>query len=314
LPTKTVDATTGRNLRVGELPASSLSPAAVDLIYKALRKEGTVTRQANYTIDVARKAWRVVARQHPGQFMVPVDTAQGRSLVALNPFQALERVRGRGTTIPASREHAWALAQALAEIGHAALGVAALIAYEWHQRPENIVAGHLAWTDYRPSERSREVRIFHHKTGEYVWLPLEHEGQRLYPELEEWLARLPRLGVSMVLLNAQRGGVRPYSESYADHLVQMARETAGLPSHVTLAACRHGGMTELGDASLTEQAIMALSGHRTPQAARLYVKQTQRQRLAGSVQRRQWVESEREGNESGNGSGGKWERGHGKND
>jgi hypothetical protein len=162
LPTKTVDATTGRNLRVGELPASSLSPAAVDLIYKALRKERTVTRQANYTIDVARKAWRVVARQHPGQFMVPVDTAQGRSL-ALNPFQGLERVRGRGTTIPASCEHAWALARALTEIGHAALGAAALIAYEWHQRPENIVAGHLAWTDYRPSERSREVRIFHHK-------------------------------------------------------------------------------------------------------------------------------------------------------
>ena len=37
-----------------------------------------------------------------------------------------------------------------------------------------------------------------------------------------------------------------------------ARRKAGLPEHVTLTACRHGGMTELGDASLTEQGVMAL--------------------------------------------------------
>ena len=35
-------------------------------------------------------------------------------------------------------------------------------------------------------------------------------------------------------------------------------------------------MTELGDAELTEQGVMTLSGHKTAQAARLYVKRTQR--------------------------------------
>jgi integrase len=95
-------------------------------------------------------------------------------------------------------------------------------------------------------------------------------------------------------IDAKRGGVRPYSESYADHLVQKARKLAGLPSHVTLAACRHGGMTELGDAQITEQGIMALSGHRTPQAARVYVKRTERQRLAATAQRRRFLESEQE--------------------
>lgn len=129
--------------------ANYLSPPcrrAPYLLYNALRKEGTVTRQANYTIDVARKAWRVVARQHPGQSMVPVETAQGRTIVALNPFQGLERVQGRKTTTPATRDQAAALARALADIGHPALGAAALIAFEWHQRPENIIAGHLTWT------------------------------------------------------------------------------------------------------------------------------------------------------------------------
>jgi integrase len=158
------------------------------------------------------------------------------------------------------------------------------------------------------------VRIFHHKTGEHVWLPLEHRGQRFYPELADWLSRPRRLGVPIVLLNAQRGGTRPYSESYADHLVQKARKVAGLPGHVTLAACRHGGMTELGDGQLTEKSIMALSGHRTPQAARVYVKRTERQRLAATAQRRRFLETEHDGNDCGNGALEKGERERDNND
>ena len=56
-----------------------------------------------------------------------------------------------------------------------------------------------------------------------------------------------------------------------------------------MTACRHGGMTELGDAELTEQGVMSLSGHRTPDAARGYVKKTDVQRLAAARKRRAWV-------------------------
>jgi len=49
-------------------------------------------------------------------------------------------------------------------------------------------------------------------------------------------------------------------------------------------------MTELGDAELTEQGVMSLSMHKTPQAARLYVKRTERQRATATRKRRQWVE------------------------
>ena len=96
------------------------------------------------------------------------------------------------------------------------------------------------------------MRIFHHKTGEHVWLPLEHNGQPFYPEREAWLSSLLRHGIPIILLKAN--GVRPYSESCADHLVQRARKVGGLPRHVTRAACRHGGMTELGDAELMSRA------------------------------------------------------------
>ena len=72
--------------------------------------------------------------------------------------------------------------------------------------------------------------------------------------------------------------------------MQKAHALARLPSHVTMDACRHGGMTELGDAEVTEQGIMSLSGHRTPDAARGYVKRTETQRLAAARKRRAWLE------------------------
>ena len=53
---------------------------------------------------------------------------------------------------------------------------------------------------------------------------------------------------------------------------------------------RHGGMTELGDAELTESQVMSLSAHRTPEAARIYVKQTETQRVAAAKKRRAWVD------------------------
>jgi hypothetical protein len=60
---------------------------------------------------------------------------------------------------------------------------------------------------------------------------------------------------------------------------------------MTLDACRHGGMTQLGDAELAEQGVMALPGTRRPQAARRYVKRTERQRVTAAVKRRGFVEA-----------------------
>ena len=77
---------------------------------------------------------------------------------------------------------------------------------------------------------------------------------------------------------------------YAQARVREARVAVGLGAHVTLDSCRHGGMTELGDAELVEQGVMALSGHKTPQAARLYMKRTEAQRIAAARKRRSWVE------------------------
>jgi hypothetical protein len=297
IETNLTDARTGERGRVGALPAASLTPAAVDKLYALLRSRGAV-RQANYPIDVARRAWKVVARKYPAQFLIP-NPLNVKERIALNPFVGVERIRSEGTTEPASRADAYGLAEALAGMGHPALGAAALICYEWLQRPENVLAGKISWTDYRPAHHPAAVRIDHHKTRKKIWQPLDDEEGQLYPELEASLTRVPRLGIPIVLFEPARGAKnaatgkrtpRLYSLEHARHLVQEARAKAGLPKHVTLAACRHGGMTELGDAGLTEPQIMSLSAHKTPAAARVYVKRTEVQRMTAARKRRQFVE------------------------
>ena len=279
--------------RVGQLRAKSITPAAVDKLYVRLRggEDGAKYRSANLTIDIAKKAWRVVQRRYPDLFH---DT---------NPFEGLDRIHSDGEIAPATREQAYALAQALKALGHPHLGAAPLICFEWLQRPENVLAGLTTWPGYRPPSRPNHVQIEHHKTGKLVWHPLEDREGRFYPEIEDYLAGLKKLGVPIVLTPGTRGEERPYSYSYARSLVRRARKKASLPSHVTLTACRHGGMTELGDAELTEQGIMALSAHSTPDAARGYVKKTERQRLAAARKRRAWVEQERIESKSQNNAG-----------
>ena len=252
-------------------------------------------------------------RLHPGVFLVPVTGLDGKTVtrLAINPFANVDRAKyAKTTAIPSSRAEMQALAKALIEHGHPGLAVAATICFEWVQRPEDVRAGRLTWDAYRPADRPNEVRIIHNKTGEEVWQPLEtKDGRKLYPEIEDLLAKLPRLGGSLVMFDATRAergkpGTRQprlYSNSYAQHVIQKVRKLAGLPAHVTLESCRHGGMTELGDAELTEQEIMATSGHLTPKAARLYIKRTKKQVMSGAVKRRNLIEEidEDEGGESG---------------
>ena len=66
---------------------------------------------------------------------------------------------------------------------------------------------------------------------------------------------------------------------------QMRKKIDGLPAHFTLDTCRHGGMTELEEAALTEGQGRALSGHKTAQAYRGYAKDTFDRALAATRKR-----------------------------
>lgn len=263
---------------LGRAPVTAIDAAAVDKIYERLKTgpRGERRRQANICIMKVARAWDVVQRRYAK--VVPAE----------NPWRGVELEHTNATRPAATRAEAMALANALESAGEAPLAAAALICFEWLQRPENVLAGRISWTDYRPADQPNRVRIEHYKTGAMVWRHLEDEGGPFAPELEALLVRLPKAGVAVVLRAPSRGGgpPRPYTFRDARARVRRIARAAGLPDWLTLDACRHGGMTEIGDDDLTESQEMSLSGHKTPDAKRRYVKKTDAQRLLAQQKRR----------------------------
>lgn len=168
-----------------------------------------------------------------------------------------------------------------------------MICFEWLQRPENVLAGFIRWTDYRSKEAPTTLRVEHHKTGAVVLHPLEEliitdgksEHVLYYADAEAVLAQLPRRGIPMILRDVGKGATKLYSFSGMQKIVHTMRDKLGLPSTFTLDACRHGGMTELEEAGLTDGQGRALSAHKSQQAYEGYAKRTLDRALAATRKR-----------------------------
>src|SRR5260370_13325919 len=89
----------------------------------------------------------------------------------------------------------------------------------------------------------------------------------------------------MILREVDDGKAKPFSFSGMQKIVQRMRKEIGLPSSFTLDACRHGGMTELEEAELTEGQGRALSAHRTREPYAGYAKRTEARMLAATRKR-----------------------------
>jgi len=116
---------------------------------------------------------------------------------------------------------------------------------------------------------------------------------KFYEDAEEVLAKLPRRGVPMILREVspsksrsnEATAYKPFSFSGFEKIAQRMPKEIGLPSTFTLDACRHGGMTELELAELTDGQGRALSGHKTRQAYAGYPKQTLERALPATRKR-----------------------------
>ena len=108
---------------------------------------------------------------------------------------------------------------------------------------------------------------------------------RFYEDAEAILANLKRRGIPMILREVEEGVFKPYSFSGMQKIVQRMRKDIGLPATFTLDACRHGGMTELEEAELTEGQGRALSAHRTKESYAGYAKRTEGRILSATRKR-----------------------------
>jgi hypothetical protein len=267
---------------IGARPVKSITPRAADRIYELIcaGPRGPRLRQGEKALALCRHAWRVVHRLFPDQFNRDVP----------NPWQGVTKKRRLQKTKPAvTREEVYKFAWAAIEAGHPEAGACAVICFEWLQRPENVLAGCIAWPDYRGRQEPNAIKIEHHKTGAVVWHPLEETTTsgvvKFYAEAEAVLAHVPRRGVPLIVKMRRDGTAELFKPNHMAKLVRKLADSFHLPRIFTLDACRHGGMTELEEAELTTGQGRALSGHRTDRAYEGYAKLTMERALAATRKR-----------------------------
>jgi hypothetical protein len=260
-----------KGVRIGNLPVKSITPRAADKLYDKFitTPNGERLRRGEKLVTLCRKAWRVVHRLYPAEFAKDIP----------NPWPGVTmKTRVKLTKAAVTREQVYKFARGCIELSEPECGASAVICFEWLQRPENVIAGHIKWTGYRAGPVPT-IQIEHHKTGAVVQHPLEEklaDGTvvKFYADAEEVLSHLTRRGIPMILREVEDGKCKPYSFSGMQKIVQRMRKEIGLPSEFTLDACRHGGMTELEEAELTEGQGRALSAHRTKESYAGYAKRT----------------------------------------
>lgn len=86
---------------------------------------------------------------------------------------------------------------------------------------------------------------------------------KFYEDAEAVLSHLKKRGTPMILREIDEDKFKPFSFSGMQKIVQRIRKELKLPVTFTLDACRHGGLTELEEAELTDGQGRALSAHRT---------------------------------------------------
>jgi hypothetical protein len=280
-----IDLVTKKGDRVGDRKIKAITPVSADKIYELViaGPRGLRPRQGEKVVGLCARAWSVVHRLYPDVFNSDIP----------NPWRGVTKNRRTEAAKPAAtREQVYTFAKAAIEAGYPEAGAAAVICFEWLQRPENVLAGYIRWTDYRGREAPTAIRIFHHKTGAIVLHPLQDGDSTLfYRDAEDVLGKVPRRGIPMILHEtrerSEKDKPKPtklYSASGMAKLVRRVRVLAKLPPTFTLDACRHGGMTELEEAELTDGQGRALSAHKS-RAYESYAKRTMERALAATRKR-----------------------------
>src|SRR5215469_6889947 len=196
------DLVTKKGDRVGDRKIRAITPLSVDRIYQLILEgktnaallppsdgekgppkrdrrfgpKGRRPRQAEKAVKLCARAWDVVRRLYPDLFDHEVP----------NPWRgvALSR-RTKRVKSAATREEVYIFAETAIAAGYPEVGAAAVICFEWLQRPENVLAGYIRWTDYRGRDAPSAIRITHHKTGAVVLHPLEDaDGTHFYADAE----------------------------------------------------------------------------------------------------------------------------------
>lgn len=280
--------------RLGEKRLSAIDTAVIDDLYEKLLILKTkddhgneIERERRTTVNHAmkscRRAWNVVARRHPNK------------LPLVNPFAKMGLRSSDRETPTATYDELLAFRTKAAELDLPSLATAALIGWEWLQRETDIFAT-FDVSHYRPKEHPNMVRVIDEKTRAESWIPLfDDAGVPLYPELMAELDAIKRGRIGGLMLCRDWGERGPWptwpkpDQPDFTHLSRKVKDViraAELRDELSFTSFRHGGLTETGDAELTDREILAQSRHTTVKVLPKYVKRTTKQIVSGTRKRR----------------------------
>lgn len=295
--------------RVGDLLLGEIDAAFVDKLYDLLLPlrdeagnpmpifpDGSLPDQngeplyaerrtsVNNAMKYTRLAWNTVQRLHAKE--VPV-----------NPFAGMRlETHSRETEAATYGDLLAAVAQADAA-ALPSLGTALMVTWEWLQREEHIFTA-FKLDHYRPRNRPNEVFIADPKTDESRWYPLyDQGGVPLFPELMARMdaAKRDRLGNGPFFVrdwvDTRAKVPLPWTTAKGQMKTVGVKlrpilDAAGIDRTITFTSFRHGGLTECGDAELTDRQIRAVSRHKSSKVLSRYVKRTQKQIIDATQKRR----------------------------
>jgi integrase len=250
---------------VGTKPLEAIDARFADGIHDRLSKSGL--RQANYAMAAIRRMWNVTHRLHPK--VVP----------STNPFEGMGIKSEARETVPATWNELRSFTSKAIAMGEPGIALGAELCWDLWMRPQYVFA---AWSHehWKPKDRPHQALVISEKNDNDAWAyvcsPDEDEAD-FYPELSALMRLAPTSTGLACARSVQRGGRKYHAfgpiKNYAA-ITRRVREAAGLPTHITMASFRHGGLTELGEGGLSDALVQALSRHKTRQTLTRYMHST----------------------------------------
>jgi len=244
------------NITFGQTLHHNITVKVAESLHKQLCNDVSEHR-ANHVCKVLRRVWFVGFRL---------------GLTRSNPFSKMGLVTLPSRDVRWEKGHVDIFVKQADKMGLTSIGTLALMCYHLCQRIGDM--RQMRWGNYDlqgdgffdfVQEKSRTVRK---PQGNLVSVPVYDEV------LKERLGRLTRGGKDdFIILNERTG--RPYTR-WAYKAVAEVRKAAGLPEELKISDLRRTGATEAGEAGLTEDEIMSLTGHTSREVVSVYVKKTRR--------------------------------------
>jgi len=288
------DYTLADGRRLGAVRLTAITPAVADRVFEKLlvvRETGADGK----VVERERRTRLITAMKHCHRAWFVVGRSNRRLVPFENPFARMGLESSQRETPAATHEELQVFRAKAREMGMPSLGTAALVAWEWCQRVKNVFAS-FSVEHYRPREHPNSVFVVHTKTNESFWMSLfDDKGAPIWPELMAELDAIKRGRIGGLMICRDWGDRRPWPTwpakdnpdlTYVNTKAREVMRAAGLRAELTFTSFRHGGLTEMGDAELSDRQIMAQSRHRSPKILKHYVKRTARQIAEGAKKRR----------------------------